>query len=74
MTLAKITDHPHLVRDLHTGAVLNTDHLAVRRHEKRISDLQDQQARDAEVASIKNEITEIKAMLHQLVARQCSKE
>jgi hypothetical protein len=63
---AKIIDHPSLVRDMRTNAVLNTDHVAVRRHEKRIADLQREQARENELVSLKSEMSEMRALLMQL--------
>jgi hypothetical protein len=66
MDFAKIVDHPNLVRDLRTQAVLNTDSVAVRRHEKRIADLQKEQARDQEISCLRQELCEIKSLLSQL--------
>lgn len=63
---AKIIDHPNLIRDMNTQAILSTDQLAVRRHEKRVSDLQKQSAREDDIFQMKNDISEIKAILRQL--------
>jgi hypothetical protein len=63
---AKIVDHPNLVRDLNTRAILNLDTVSVRRHEKRIQDLQKEQARDQELSNLKQEVSEIHALLAQL--------
>lgn len=66
MRTAKIIDNPTLVRDMSTNAILNTDQLSVRRHEKRVSDLQKQSAREDDIDQMKSDISEIKAILRAL--------
>jgi len=66
MPTAKIINNPTLVRDMSTQAILNTDQLAVRRHEKRIAELQKESAREKDICQLKNDISEIKALLRQL--------
>ena len=71
MTVLKIKDRDHLVKDIETGAVINTDTQA---YEKRIklrfeTQRQRDQLRDAvrEINTIKSEMHEIKNMLLKLV-------
>jgi len=66
MKTAKIIDKQNLVRDMNTNAVLNTDQLAVRRHEKRVADLQKESIRELDINQMKSDINEIKEMLRQL--------
>jgi hypothetical protein len=66
MKTAKIIDKQNLVRDMNTNAVLNTDQLAVRRHEKRVADLQKESSRELDINQMKSDINEIKEMLRQL--------
>lgn len=66
MKTAKILERSDLVRDLDTKAILNIDILAVKRHEKRIADLQKEKARDEELLSMKQDLIEIKALLSKL--------
>ncbi len=66
MKTAKVIDHPNLIRDLETNAILNTDMLSVRKHEKRILDLQKEKEREADINNMKNELSEIKMLLRQL--------
>jgi hypothetical protein len=66
MRTARIIDNPKLVRDMNTQAVLNTDQLAVRRHEKRVAELQHQAVRELDILQMKNDLTEIKAILRAL--------
>jgi len=66
MRTAKITDYPHLVRDLSTQAILTTDRVLVRKHEKRVADLQKEEVRELDIAQMKDDISEIKLLLRQL--------
>ena len=70
MSVVKIKDRDNLVKNLDTGAVINTDTLA---YEKRIkirfeAQRQRDQLRDAvrEINSIKSEIHEMKSLLLKL--------
>jgi hypothetical protein len=49
-----------------TQAVLNTDQLAVRRHEKRIADLKKDEARENELRTLRSEVQELKQMFASL--------
>lgn len=69
MKYAKIVDHNSLVRDLHSKAVLNTDLSAVRKHEKRVADLQKEDNRNLEMISIKAELGEIRSILRELLQK-----
>ena len=74
MKVVKIKDRDHLVKNLDTGAVINTDTLA---YEKRVkvrleSQRQRDQLRDAvrEINSLKTEMHEMKNLLLKLVGKQ----
>ena len=74
MRVVKIKDRDNLVKNLDTGAVINTDTLA---YEKRIkirfeAQRQRDQLRDAvrEINSIKSEMHEMKSLLLKLVGKQ----
>jgi hypothetical protein len=67
---AKIVDHKHLFRDMYSKAILNTDISVVKKHEKRMRDLQKEDARDKEFQLLKNEMIEIKKMLSMLTTKQ----
>ena len=64
---AKIIEHNHLVRDIYSKAILNTDTSIVRKHEKRMYDLQKEEVREKEFILLKNEIQEIRKILHDLM-------
>ena len=71
MELVPVQDHKHLVRDLESGAILNTDmkvaeglRMAKRNRQKSKDQLE---TNTIDINSIKNEITEIKTMLRTLI-------
>ena len=71
MELVQVKDHKHLVRDLETGAILNTnDKMAegLRMAKKSRQKTKDQlEINTNDINSIKNEMTEIKTMLRTLI-------
>ena len=74
MTVLKIKDRDHLVKDIETGAVINTDTQA---YEKRIklrfeTQRQRDQLRDAvrEINTIKSEMHEMKSLLIKRVEKE----
>jgi predicted secreted Zn-dependent protease len=60
---AHIVDHPGLVRDLNSQAVINTDKVAIRRHEKRMKELESEKAREEALKSLRQDVDEIKDMI-----------
>ncbi len=51
---------------MNTNAILNVDNLNVRKHEKRVTDLQKEEVRTADIAQMKTDLADIKAMLRQM--------
>ena len=71
MELVPVQDHKHLVRDLESGAILNTDmkvaeglRMAKRNRQKSKDQLE---TNTIDINSIKSELTEIKTMLRTLI-------
>ena len=71
MELVPVQDHKHLVRDLESGAILNTDlkvaeglRMAKRNRQKSKDQLE---TNTIDINSIKNELSEIKTMLRTLI-------
>ena len=71
MELVPVQDHKHLVRDLESGAILNTNlkvaeglRMAKRNRQKSKDQLE---TNTIDINSIKDEITEIKTMLRTLI-------
>jgi len=71
MELVQVKDHKHLVRDLESGAILNTDEKVaegLRMAKKSRQKTKDQlEINTNDINSIKNEMTEIKTMLRTLI-------
>ena len=63
----KVKDHPGLVRDLNSGAILNinTEEIERARERKKL-----RKQKDQEFENLKNEVSEIKELLLKLVEKQ----
>ena len=63
----KVKDHPGLVRDLNSGAILNinTEEIERARERKKLRKEKEQEFED-----LKNEVSEIKELLLKLVEKQ----
>ena len=71
MELVRVRDHKHLVRDLESGAILNTDMKVaegLRMAKKNRQKTKDQlETNTNDINSIKTELSEIKTMLRTLI-------
>jgi hypothetical protein len=61
MKLAKVQDHPHLVKDLDSKAILNTNYAALLEYRKR-------KQIEEEVSSLKTDIQDMKETLNLIVS------
>jgi len=68
--LVKVTDHPNLIKDTDTQAILNTDLSAVARHEERITKVNKELQLDSDIQNLKNDVSEIKNMLRELLGQR----
>lgn len=70
----RVKDEPHLLRDAHSNAIVNTDTTAYELAVKRSKAAQEQrdELREAsrEINTLKCEMHEIKSLLQQLVSKQ----
>lgn len=73
MPFAKIKDNEDIVRDMETQAILRNDLSIVRKHEARVIEMMKEDNRALEIASIKQDITEMKDILKELVAQRKSR-
>ena len=64
-----IEGHPNLKRDLHSKAVLNTNRTELSRYKQQTSILDRNRNLTEEVATLKQDMVEIKELLRQLTAR-----
>lgn len=66
---ARVRENEHFVRDSRNLAILNTDFTAVKAHESKMAHLARQKAQEKQINNLKNDITEIRDMLAQLLKR-----
>lgn len=67
MMKVKIIDREDLVKDTATGAVINTDNIALQRAKRRSENA----AKKAdEIETLKSDVTEIKSLLKQILDRE----
>lgn len=71
MTYSKVEDHPHLIRDNKTTAILNTDQAEYENYliRSRLSKNEGSkiQSLEQELITIKDEMTEIKCLIKELL-------
>lgn len=65
--IAKIIDHPDLIRDLESKAVLATDIKKYSEHVQKKNLLKDMMKQNEEIKSLKKDIEDLKALVGQLV-------
>jgi archaellum component FlaC len=63
----KVKDHDNLVRDMQTQAVLNNDLTSLDAYKKRREALR---KKDNELESLKEEVSELKDLVHKLLAEK----
>jgi hypothetical protein len=64
-----VQGHPNLYRDENSGAIINYDDLAYNQY---VNSLNNRQNQKKEIDNLKNEISEIKSLLKQLLERNGS--
>jgi len=67
MTYSKVQGHSNLYRDEETGAIVNVDHNAYTQY---ISSRNSRQAQRKEIDEMKQDISEIKSLLKELLNEQ----
>ena len=70
MTMYKVKEHPTLLRDSRSKAILNTDLIELNKMKKERESTITIQTLTQEVNVIKNEFQEIKTLLKQIVAKR----
>jgi|TARA_B100001094_G_scaffold329943_1_gene393920 endonuclease IV len=70
MTMYKVKEHPALLRDSRSKAILNTDLMELNKMKKERESTITIQTLTQEVNVIKNEFQEIKTLLKQIVAKR----
>ncbi|NBX72784.1 MAG: hypothetical protein EBQ89_00605 [Alphaproteobacteria bacterium] len=64
---ARVKDNLNYVKDLDNFAILNTNKAAVAKHEQKMAELRRQKQVEAEINSLKSEVSDIKDMLGQIL-------
>jgi len=64
MNLVKVKDHPHLVKDLYSKAVLNTNYAALVEYRKKKQMQEEVQSLKSDVQDIKNTLNTILSLLN----------
>lgn len=67
MSYTKVKDHPELIKDEDSKAVLNTDVTALEAYRKRRQQNRSVQNMCDELNNLKSEMTEIKSMLKEII-------
>ena len=70
MNSIKIENKPELIRDMKTGAILNTDIAAFNLHKKEKESKEQIKCNTKEINKIKGDLSEIKNMLKELLERE----
>lgn len=65
----KVTDHPNLIKDSNSKAILNVDISAVARHEKLLAKVQQEQKIKEDISNLQRDVGEIKSLLLQLLGK-----
>jgi hypothetical protein len=66
----KVRENERLIRDAGNFAILNTDRSQLRTHEQKMEALRKRKAQEEEINTIKNDISEIKELLGQLLTQR----
>jgi hypothetical protein len=67
--MIKVEGHPNLYRDERTGAIINCDTISYNNY---VNSLNKRDSQKREIDNIKNEISEIKSLLKQLLEKNGS--
>jgi len=64
---ARVKDNMNFVKDMDNFAILNTNKSAVAKHEQKMAEIRRQKQVEAEINSLKSEVSDIKTMLGQIL-------
>lgn len=65
----RVKENERLVRDTDNLAILNTDRSALKAHEQKMIELRKRKLQEEEINNIKRDVSEIKALLRQLIEK-----
>ena len=67
---ARVKDDEHLIRDMSNNSILNTDRTALKKHETIMRQKDNAKKFGEELATMKNDISELKEMMKALINRE----
>lgn len=69
MQYMKVKDETHLVKDVYSKAVLNTDKDILKKHEMKMRQVEKEKLQQAEINSLKDEINELRKLIDNMLKR-----
>ena len=70
MSFQKVKDHPGLLRDSRTNAVLNVDQNALSKHKQIMTERERRERMEREINNLNNKIDAMAALLQELITRE----
>ena len=65
----RVKDHDSLIRDSHNMAILNKNKDLLTAHDLKMRELSEKEAQRNEINSLKNDVSDIKTLLQQIIQR-----
>lgn len=69
MQYMKVKDETHLIKDVYSKAVLNTDKDILKKHEMKMRQVEKEKLQQAEINSLKDEINELRKLIDNMLKR-----
>lgn len=69
MKYLRVKDETHLIKDVYTKAVLNTDKDILKKHEMKMRQVEKEKSQQAEINSLKDEINELRKLIENMLKR-----
>jgi hypothetical protein len=70
MTFHKVKDHPGLIRDSHTNAVLNIDKNVLSKHKQIMSERERRERMESELNTLTKKVDVLTDLLQELIKRE----
>jgi polyhydroxyalkanoate synthesis regulator phasin len=65
----KVKDETHLIKDIYSKAVLNTDKDILKKHEMKMRQVEKDKSQQTEINSLKEEINELRKLIENMLKR-----
>ena len=69
MKYMKVKDETHLIKDVYSKAVLNTDRDILKKHEMKMRQVERDKSQQAEINSLKEEINQLRKLIENMLKR-----